>query len=55
MPGFFLTQKAKDDLKMITLQDLNFLVRAGRAASLSEAARAMGISPAAGSALVKRL
>ena len=40
---------------MIALQDLNFLVRAGRAASLSEAARAMGISPAAGSALVKRL
>lgn len=40
---------------MISLQDLQFLVRAGRSASLSEAARAMGISPAAGSALVKRL
>lgn len=40
---------------MITLQDLQFLVRAGRAASLSEAARAMGLSPAAGSALLKRL
>ncbi|MBK1683587.1 LysR family transcriptional regulator [Rhodoferax fermentans] len=40
---------------MIALQDLQFLVRAGRATSLSEAARATGISPAAGSALVKRL
>ncbi|MBX3609631.1 MAG: LysR family transcriptional regulator [Hydrogenophaga sp.] len=40
---------------MPTLADLQFLVRAGRAASLSEAARATGMSPAAGSALVKRL
>ena len=40
---------------MIALQDLQVLVRAGRAASLSEAARATGISSAAGSALVKRL
>ncbi len=40
---------------MTSLSDLQFFVRAGRAASLSEAARAVGISPAAGSALVKRL
>ena len=40
---------------MIALSDLQFLVRAGRSASLSEAARAMGISPAAGSAMLKRL
>ena len=42
-------------VKMIALGELQFLVRAGRSASLSEAARAMGISPAAGSAMLKRL
>lgn len=40
---------------MPSLADLHFLVRAARASSLSEAARAVGISPAAGSAMVKRL
>jgi DNA-binding transcriptional LysR family regulator len=45
----------KQELKMASLNDLQFLVRAGRAASLSDAARAMDISPAAASALVKRL
>ena len=40
---------------MASLNELQFLVRAGRAASLSDAARAMDISPAAASALVKRL
>jgi len=37
------------------LGDLHFFVRAGRAASLSEAARALGVTPAAASAAVKRL
>lgn len=40
---------------MISLGDLEFLIRAGKSDSLSEAARAMNLSPAAGSALVKRL
>lgn len=37
------------------LDDLKFFIRAGRAASLSEAARALGVTPAAASATVKRL
>lgn len=40
---------------MTTLSDLQFLVRAGRSASLSAAARAAGVSPAAASARLKRL
>ncbi len=40
---------------MNPLHDLQFFVRAGRAASLSEAARALGVTPAAASAAVKRL
>ncbi len=40
---------------MTSLSDLQFFVRAGRAASLSEAARAIGVTPAAASATVKRL
>lgn len=40
---------------MTSLSDLEFFVRAGRAASLSEAARALGVTPAAASATVKRL
>lgn len=40
---------------MNALSDLEFFVRAGRAASLSEAARALGVTPAAASAAIKRL
>lgn len=40
---------------MHALADLQFFVRAGRASSLSEAARAVGLTPAAGSAAIKRL
>lgn len=40
---------------MKALADLRFFVRAARCASLSEAARALGASPAAASAAIKRL
>jgi len=40
---------------MTSLDDLQFLIRAAHAASLSEAARALDLSPAAASARVKRL
>lgn len=43
------------NLPLPRLSELEFLVRAGRSASLSEAARACGMSAAAASALVKRL
>lgn len=40
---------------MTALADLEFFLRAGRASSISEASRAAGVTPAAGSAAVKRL
>jgi len=42
-------------LKMSSLEDILFFIQAGRASSLSEAARRLDVSPAAASASLKRL